>query len=100
MRIVAYRHVRDYWVKHPDAEAALTHWLDVVSEANWRAPSDALGAFSKAKVLGADRVRFEISGGNFRLIAAFHFRRQIAYVKFIGTHAEYDRIDALTVSMF
>ena len=53
-----------------------------------------------AKVIDADRVRFEIHGGQYRLIAAFHFRRQIAFVKFIGTHAEYDRIDARTVPQF
>ena len=52
------------------------------------------------KVLNSERVRFEVAGGNYRLVAAFDFRRQIAFVKFIGTHAEYDRIDALTVSQF
>jgi len=61
---------------------------------------DVKSSFSKAKVLNAQRVRFEIAGGNFRLIASFDLRSQIAYVKFIGTHAEYDAVDALTVSMF
>jgi mRNA interferase HigB len=51
-------------------------------------------------VLNRGRVRFEIAGGNYRLVTAFDFRRQIASAKFIGTHAEYDRIDALTVSQF
>jgi mRNA interferase HigB len=51
-------------------------------------------------VLNRERVRFEIAGGNYRLVAAFDFRRQIAFVKFIGTHAEYDRIDVLTASQF
>jgi len=51
-------------------------------------------------VLNRDRVRFEVAGGDYRLIAAFNFRRQIAFVKFIGTHAEYDAIDALTVARF
>jgi mRNA interferase HigB len=51
-------------------------------------------------VLNRDRVRFEIAGGNYRLVAAFDFRRQIAFVKFVGTHAAYDKIDALTVSQF
>lgn len=50
------------------------------------------------KVLNRERVRFEVAGGNYRLVAAFDFRRQIAFVKLIGTHAEYDRIDASTVS--
>jgi HTH-type transcriptional regulator / antitoxin HigA len=51
-------------------------------------------------VLNRERVRFEVAGGNYRLVVAFDFLRQIAFVKFIGTHAEYDRIDALTVSQF
>jgi mRNA interferase HigB len=54
----------------------------------------------KAKVLNRDRVRFEVGGGNYRLIASFDFRRQIVFVKFVGTHAEYDAIDALTVARF
>jgi mRNA interferase HigB len=62
--------------------------------------NDVQSAFSKAKVLNADRARFEIAGGDFRLIAAFDFARKIAFVKFIGTHAEYDRVDALTVAQF
>ena len=61
---------------------------------------DVQGSFSKAKILNAQRVRFEIAGGNFRLIAAVDFRAQIVFVKFIGTHSEYDAVDALTVSKF
>lgn len=57
-------------------------------------------AFSGAVVLNGERARFEVAGGNFRLIAAFDLRRQIAFVKFIGSHAEYDRVNALTVSEF
>jgi mRNA interferase HigB len=54
----------------------------------------------KSKALNRDRASFEVAGGDYRLIAAFDFRRQIAFVKFIGTHAEYDAIDALTVARF
>ena len=54
----------------------------------------------KAKVLNRERARFEVAGGNYRLVVAFDFRRQIAFVKFIGTHAQYDNIDALTVSQY
>jgi mRNA-degrading endonuclease HigB of HigAB toxin-antitoxin module len=57
-------------------------------------------AAPKSKVLNSDRARFEVAGGNYRLVVAFDFRRQVAFVKFIGTHAEYDRIDALTVSQY
>jgi len=100
VRIVALSNLRAYWQRHPDSKAALLHWHSVIGDARWQKPQDALQSFSKAKVLSRDRVRFEIEGGDFRLIAAFNFRAQIAYVKFIGTHAEYDRIDALTVSIY
>ena len=61
---------------------------------------DIRRAAPKSKVLNHDRARFEVAGGDYRMIAAFDFRRQIAFVKFIGTHAEYDAIDALTVLDF
>ena len=61
---------------------------------------DIRRAAPKSKVLNRDRARFEVAGGDYRLVAAFDFRRQIAFVKFIGTHAEYEAIDALTVARF
>jgi mRNA interferase HigB len=61
---------------------------------------DIRQAAPNARALNAERVRFEIAGGNYRLIVMVHFRRQIVYVNFIGTHAEYDRVNALTVSQF
>lgn len=100
MRVVAYGNLRDYWQRHPGAAAALQHWHDTVRAARWQSMMDVRKSFSKAKVLSGERVRFEISGGSFRLIASFDFRSQVAYVKFIGTHAEYDAVDALTVSIF
>jgi mRNA interferase HigB len=57
-------------------------------------------AAPRSKVLKRERVRFEVAGGNYRLVVAFDFHRQVAFVKFIGTHAEYDHIDALTVSQY
>ncbi|QCK85189.1 type II toxin-antitoxin system HigB family toxin [Phreatobacter aquaticus] len=100
MRIIARSTLVAFADRHPSAAASLDHWQRMVRKANWTSPQDVQGAFSKAKVLSADRVRFEVSGGNFRLIVAFRFDLQIAFVKFIGTHADYDRIDALTVSQF
>ena len=61
---------------------------------------DVRKAAPKSKVLNRERARFEVAGGNYRLIVAFDFHRQVVFVKFIGTHAEYDRIDALAVSQF
>ena len=56
--------------------------------------------FSKAKALNAERVRFEVAGGDFRMVVAFDWRRSIAFIKFLGTQADYDRIDAIKISLF
>jgi len=89
-----------FWEIHPEAKASLEHWIAVTSKARWQNTSEVRGAFSKAKVLNGERVCFEVAGGNYRLIVAFKFEAQIAFVKFIGTHKQNDAIDALAVSAF
>jgi mRNA interferase HigB len=100
MRLIARSTVLDYAAKHPTATAALSHWLTVVKEARWATTAEAAEAFSKAKSVGGHRIRYDLVGGDYRLIVAFDFRRQIAFGKFIGTRAEYDRIDAETIEQF
>jgi mRNA interferase HigB len=100
MRIVARSTLVAFWENHPDARASLSHWLRVAKAATWPDPRAVLTDFSKAKALNGERVRFEVGGGDYRLIVAFDFARQAAFIKFIGTHADYDRVDALTVSLF
>ena len=100
MRVIARNVLVAFWAKHPEARASLERWHTLVRAAHWASTDEVQKAAPKAKVLNGERVRFEVAGGNYRLIAAFDFRRQIAFVKFIGTHAEYDRIDALTVSQY
>jgi len=100
MRIIARRTLVSFAERHPLARPALYRWADTIEAGDWQSMSGLSASFSGAKVLNADRARFAIGGGAFRLIAAFDFRHQIAFVKFIGTHQDYDRIDALTVSQF
>jgi len=100
MRLIARNVLLHYAEKHPSTAVALDRWLRLIKAANWASMDDVRRAVPTAKVLNRDRVRFEVAGGNYRLIAAFDFRRQIVFVKFLGTHAEYDKIDALTVSMY
>lgn len=100
MRVIAQNTLVEYWEEHPHSKSSLAHWYQIAKAARWQQTQDVLVSFSKAKVLNAERLRFEIGGGDYRLIVAFDFRRQIAFVKFIGTHAEYDRVDALKVSLF
>lgn len=100
MRIIARNKLVEFWTRHPLTEASLRHWHEVVAAAEWANPLDAIADFPKAKALNGERVRFEVAGGDYRMVVAFDWRRRIAFIKFLGTHAEYDRIDALTVSLF
>jgi mRNA interferase HigB len=101
MRVIARRVLVEFWGKHPDAKASLERWHTLVRAAQWASTDDVRKAAPKANVLNGERIRFEVAAGNYRLVAAFDFRRQIAFVKFVGTHAEEnDRIVALTVSQF
>ena len=100
MRIIARNLLVAFWELHPGTERSLRHWLEVAEAASWASPLDVMVDFSKAKALNGECVRLEVAGGDYRMVAAFDWRRSIAFVKFLGNHAEYDRIDALCVSLF
>lgn len=100
MRVIAKSVLVAFWKRHPETKVSLERWYRIAKAAHWASTDDVQAAAPKAKVLNSDRVRFEVAGGNYRLVAAFDFRRQIVFVKFVGTHAEYDKVDALTVSQF
>jgi mRNA interferase HigB len=100
MWIVSHSTLAAYWRQHPETRLPLQQWEELAGAAAWRTMQQVLADVGGAKALNGERVRFAIAGGNYRLVVAFNFTRKIAYVKFIGTHAEYDRIDALTVEQF
>lgn len=100
MRVVAKSVLVAFWRRHPETKVSLERWYRIAKAAHWASTDDVQGAAPKAKMLNRERVRFEVAGGNYRLIIAFDFRRRVAFVKFVGTHAEYGKIDALTVSRF
>jgi mRNA interferase HigB len=100
MRVIAKSTLVEFYTSHPEAKSAIERWHSLVKGATWRSPAEVQAAFSSAVVLNGERVRFEIAGGNYRLIASFDFKRQVAFVKFLGSHAEYDKVDALTVAQF
>jgi mRNA interferase HigB len=100
MRVIAFSSLRAFVARHPRAKPAVERWYKAARLMSAASMSDIQAMFPKAKVLNGDRVRFEIAGGQFRLIVAFDFEKQIAFVKFLGTHAEYDEIDALSISQF
>ena len=100
VRIIAKSTLVDFWSVNSKAKPALERWLKLASEAKWGSMNDINSAVPNAVVLNDQRVKFEIGGGNFRLIVAINFKAQIVFIKFVGTHAQYDKIDALTVSNY
>ena len=98
MQIIALRPLKLFWRKHPPAEGPLRAWADVVSRADWQGPQDVKRAFGRTVDFVADnRVIFDIGGNKYRLVAHASYTFHRVLVKFIGTHAEYDRIDPETV---
>jgi len=97
MRIVATKVLRDFWNRHPEAKGPLEAWIDQARTADWRQPADIKAQFRSASVLKNRRVVFNIGGNAYRLIVAVAYRYSALYIKFIGTHAEYDTIDAQSI---
>ena len=99
MKIIATRSLREFWEQYPHAEQPLKAWLDEASKANWTGPQDIKAKFRNASFIKNNRVVFNIKGNDYRLIIAIAYRVGIVYIKFVGTHAQYDAIDAATVEM-
>jgi len=99
MRVIAIPVLRQFWEKHPDAEEPLKAWYEEASKAVWMQPADIKAHYRSASILKNRRVVFNIKGNDYRLIVSLSYKLQIAYVKFIGTHKEYDAVDAQTIEM-
>ncbi|HEX5394628.1 MAG TPA: type II toxin-antitoxin system HigB family toxin [Rhodocyclaceae bacterium] len=99
MQIVAVKFLRAFWERHPDAEQPLKAWVDEVRKAEWSQSADVKAQYRSASILQNRRVVFNIKGNDYRWVVSVAYRYQAVYVKFIGTHKEYDAIDAETVQM-
>ena len=100
MRVIAKAPLREFWTVHADAEDALKAWLLDAQKAEWNSPNDITGGYANTSILGDSRVCFNIRGNRYRLIVKVLYAAQVVYVKFIGTHAEYDKVDAEKVSLY
>ncbi|MGV3722033.1 MAG: type II toxin-antitoxin system HigB family toxin [Actinomycetota bacterium] len=97
MRIIALRTLREFWIRHADAEEALRAWYTDAQRADWTSPGDIRKTYANASIVANNRVVFNIRGNTYRLIVAVNYAFGIVYIRFIGTHAEYDRVDAETI---
>lgn len=94
MRVFSLSTLRTFWEAHADAEQALRAWFAEADRADWSGPQDIKARHRSADFLRGDRVVFNIKGNNYRLIVAIKYQFKAVYVRFVGTHAEYDEIDA------
>ncbi|WP_194767725.1 type II toxin-antitoxin system HigB family toxin [Tamlana sp. I1] len=96
-RIIAKRTLRVFWEKHADSEQYLKTWYETAKNSNWTSPNDVKQTYINASILKDSRIVFNIKGNSYRLIVKFNFDRQWAFIRFVGTHSEYDKIDADTI---
>jgi mRNA interferase HigB len=96
-RIFAKSTLRHFWEKHPDSEQYLKTWFDIVMRSNWSTPNEVKQTYVNASVLKDSRIVFNIKGNSYRLVAKFNFEKKWIFIRFIGTHLEYDKIDANTI---
>lgn len=97
VRIIAKKILRDFWQRHADAEQALKSWHKEAPVATWKSPADIKRLYPSASILPNDRVVFNIKGNTYRLVVAIRYDFQIVYIRFIGTHNQYNSIDARTL---
>ena len=98
MQVIAKRTLRLFWERHPQAEGPLRSWHAVVSKGDWRGPADVKRSFgANVDFVRDNRIVFDIGGNKYRVVAHAAYRFKRVLVKFVGTHKEYDRIDAGTV---
>lgn len=94
MRIISKKILKEFWKIHPNAEHSLRAWHAKSSKAEWKTTGDVKKDYRHASFIGNNRVIFNIKGNQYRLIVVINYQYQIIYIRFVGTHIEYDNIDA------
>lgn len=97
MRILALKTLRLFWEQHPDARQALQAWYRDAKRATWNTPADIRNVYRSASMVGNNRVVFNIRGNQYRLVVAINYTSGILYIRFIGTHHDYDQVDVATI---
>ena len=99
VRIIALKTIREYWNEpaHADSEKPLRHWYEIARGAEWASPRDVKTQWGNASVIGDNRIVFNIAGNKYRLVVKFNYRSKKGFIRFIGTHAQYDSINAESI---
>lgn len=96
-RIFAKSTLRKFWVLHPDSEQYLKTWYDTAMNSDWKTPNEVKKIYTNASILKNSRIVFNIKGNTYRLVVKFNFDKQWIFIRFIGSHLEYNKIDANTI---
>jgi mRNA interferase HigB len=97
VRVVAKSTLRDFWINHPDAEEQLKAWFNEAEKSTWNSPNDIKSEYPSASILPDNRIVFNIKGNKYRLVVRINYKVRIVWIRFIGTHADYDKIKANTI---
>jgi mRNA interferase HigB len=97
MRIISKKTLRAFWETHTDAEQPLSAWHAKTKLAEWQTSSDIKNDYRNASFVANNRVIFNIKGNAYRLVAAVNYDFGIVYIRFVGSHKEYDKIDATSI---
>jgi mRNA interferase HigB len=97
VRVISKRTLREYWQIHTNCEQQLLGWYKEIRMQNYQNPNDVLASFANCRSIGANRYIFDIKGNSYRLVVKINFKLKTVWIRFIGTHAEYDKINALVI---
>jgi mRNA interferase HigB len=97
VRIISRKTLREFWEKHPDAQQPLQAWYFDVKHSSWKGPADIKNIYRNASFPADNRVVFNIKGNKYRVVVAVQYDFGIVYIRFVGTHKDYDKIDAVTI---
>ena len=97
MRVIAKKILREFWEKHPDCEQQLKSWFQEAEKAEWKTSSQLQNEYPSSRVIENNRVIFNIKGNHYRLIIKVNYKYGMIWIRFIGTHAEYDKINPKTI---
>ena len=93
MRIIAKKPLREFWERHPAAKGPLLAWYREVEHEDWATPAEVKTKYGSASIVDSERVVFNIKGNEYRLVVRINYTYRIVYVRFVGTHADYDSVD-------
>lgn len=97
MRIISRKALRRFWERYADSEQPLRAWFREASRADWKSPAQIKAAYRSASLVGNDRVVFNIAGNKYRLVVRVNYHYRVIYIRFVGTHRQYDRINVKEV---